>query len=258
MTFRLEDKLGPILREHRTRRGVHRVYALAGWTAVAVSLAAALFAIGRALFAYQTYGPLAVERWSSPSAYASGGFLVAGAVLLLLGRGRGGRLVHQHERGLSIQRGRRGSALPWDDIRQVHTRSVRYGLGRWPGGRQDSLMLVTRDGRRFHLDQSLGDYDVLVETVKRNVYPPLLDAYTRAFNHGQEVPFGPLRLTPDGIRNGRKLLRWQDVAQARLERGWLEALPADRRPGPRLRFPVRSIPNVDLCLQLIQELSRHP
>ena len=258
MTFRLEDKLGPVLREHRSRQGVHRVYALAGWTAVAFSLAAALFAIGRALFAYQTYGPLAVERWFAPSAYASGGFLVAGAASFFLGRGRGGMVVRQHERGLSIQRGRRGSALLWGDIRQVHVRSVRYGLGRWPGGRQDSLVLVTRDDRRFHLDQSLSDYDALAETVKRNVYPPLLDAYTRAFNHGQEIAFGPLRLTPEGIQNGRKTLRWPNVAQARLERGWLEALPADRRAGPRLRFPVRSIPNVDLCLQLIQELSRHP
>ena len=167
-------------------------------------------------------------------------------------------MVFQHEQGLSIQRGRRGSALHWGDIRQVHTRSVRYGLGRWPGGRQDSLVLLTRDGRRFHLDQSLSDYDALAETVKRNVYPPLLDAYTRAFNHGQEIPFGPLRLTREGIQNGRKTLRWPNVAQARLERGWLEALPTDRRAGPRFRFPVRSIPNVDLCLQLIQELSRHP
>lgn len=258
MTFRLEDKLGPFQSEHRTRRGVHRAYALAGWTAVAVSLVAALFAFGRALFAFQAYGPLAVQRWSSPPAYASGGFLVAGVVILFLGRGRGGRVVHQHERGLSIQRGRRGSALRWDDIRQVHTRSVRYGLGRFPWGRQDSLVLFTRDGRRFHLDQSLSDYDVLVETVKRNVYPPLLDAYTRAFNHGQSIPFGPLRLTPEGIQNGRKILRWQNVALARLERGWLEALPADRRAGPKLRFAAWSIPNVDLCLQLIQELSRHP
>ena len=258
MTFRLEDKLGPVLREHRTRQGIPRVYALAGWMAVAVSLAAALFAIGRALFAYQAYGPLAVERWFAPSAYASAGFLISGAAILFLGRGRGGRIVYLHERGLSIQRGRKGSAIHWGDIRQVHARSVRYGLGRWPAGRQDSLVLVTRDGRRFHLDQSLSDYDALAETVKRNVYPPLLDAYTRAFNHGQEIPFGPLRLTREGIQNGRKTLLWPNVAQARLERGWLEALPTDRRAGPRLRFPVRSIPNVDLCLQLIQELSKHP
>jgi hypothetical protein len=117
------------------------------------------------------------------------------------------------------------------------------------------LTLVARDGRKFRLDHSLFEYDELAEAVKRAVYPPLLDAYTRAFNHGESLPFGPLSLAAEGIRNGRKTLRWENLGQARLERGWLEALPADRRRGPRLRFAARSIPNVDLCLQLIQELT---
>lgn len=258
MALSLEDKLGPAQREHRARPGAQRAVAIAGWTAVALALVAGVFAAGRALFAYQTYGPLAVDRWSSPPAMAAGGFVLVGVLLLLLGRGRRGTIVRQHARGLVIQRGRKGSAVPWDEIREIHTRSVRYGLGRWPWGRQGELILVTRDGRRFHLDQSLSGYDELAETVKRSVYPTLLDAYTRAFNHGQALPFGPLSLTPEGLHNGRKTLHWQNLAQARLERGWLEALPNDRRLGPRLAFPARSIPNVDLCLQLIQELTPHP
>ena len=258
MAISLDDKLGPAQREYRTQPGTHRAVTIAGWAAVALAVLAALFAAGRALFAYQTYGPLAVDRWSSPPLMAAGGFLLAGVLLLLLGRSRGGTIVRQHVRGLVLQRGRKGSAVPWDEIREIHTRAVRYGLGRRPWGRQGELILVTRDGRRFRLDQSLSDYDELAETIKRNVYSALLDAYTRAFNHGQSLPFGPLALTPEGIQNGRKTLRWQDVATVRLERGWLEAAPSERRAGPRLRFPARSIPNVDLCLQLIQELTPHP
>lgn len=251
----LEDRLGPLQREHVSRTGVHRLLALSGWGAIAVALAASLLAVGRAWFAYETFGPLAVDRWASPPGVVAGVSLITGVVLLLLARGRGRKVVRQYARGLVILSGRRGSALPWDEVREIHTHSVRYGLGRRPWGRLGELTLVARDGQKLRLDQSLNEYDELAEAVKRAVYPPLLEAYTRAFNHGESLPFGPLSLTAEGIRNGRKTLRWEDLSQARLERGWLEAVPLDRHHGPKMRFPARAIPNVDLCLQLIQELT---
>jgi hypothetical protein len=258
MEPRWEERLGPMLREHRARQGAPRAFLVAGLSALALAVAAALFAVGRALFAYQTYGPLAIERWMSAPAVAAGGFLVAGVAILALGRGRPRVIVRRHARGLVLERGRRGSAIPWDEVREVRTASVRYGLGPLPWGRQEQMTLVTRDGRTFHLDHSLSEYEELVSAVKHSVYPMLLDAYTRAFNHGQTLPFGPLSLAPDGIQNGRKTMPWNQVNQVRLDHGWLEAAPTDSKSGLRLRFPARSIPNVDLCLQLIQELSSQP
>jgi hypothetical protein len=255
--FRVQERLGPPLREHRPRRGSQRGYTVAGWLLLAIGLGAGLLAAGRGLFAYETFGPLAVERWAAPPAYASAILLAVGLGLLWLGRGPSRMVVRQHARGLAIERGRRGSAIPWDDIKHVYTSSVRYGPGPLALGHQEELVLVTRDGRRYRLRQALDDFDELVTAVKRGAYPTLLDTYTRAFNQAQSIAFGPLQLAPEGIHNGRKVLSWNQVGQARLERGWLVVDPSDAKAGPRLRFPARAVPNVDVCLQLIQELTSH-
>ena len=258
MGFNAEDRLGPVIQEHQPKHGSYRAYARVGWVIVGIALAAGLLAVGQGLFAYQTYGPLAVERWASPAATAAVALALIGLGFLLVGRRRARMMVRQHARGLVVERGRRGSSIPWDEIKHVHTSSVRYGPTGLPWGRQDELVLVTRDGRRYRLNQALTDFDELVAAVKQGAYPTLLDAYTRAFNHGQSLPFGPLEIRAEGIHNGRKTLRWSDVGEARLEQGWLVVGPADRRAGPHLRYPARAVPNVDLCLQLIQELTTRP
>lgn len=250
-----EDRLGPVIREHRARRGAERGLIVAGWLILLAGLVAGLWAVLRGLFAYQTYGPLAVDRWSAPPAYAAAALALLGVVLLALGRQRSRTIVRRHARGLVIERGRLGSAIPWEDIKAIHTSSVRYGPGPLAWGRRDELILVTREGRRYRLRQAMDDFDELAGAVKQGVYPTLLDAYTRAFNHAQSLPFGPLQVTPEGIHNGRKVLPWSQVGQARLERGWLTVTPSQGQPGPRLRFPAHAIPNVDVCLQLIQELT---
>ncbi|HET7011881.1 MAG TPA: DUF6585 family protein [Anaerolineales bacterium] len=252
---RPQNRLGPVIREHRPRSGSQRGFTLTGWAIMGLAAAAGILAAGRGLFAYQAYGPLAVDRWAAPAAYAAGILALLGLVFLLIGRVQGRVLVRQHARGLVIERGRRGSAIPWDEIRAIHTMSIRYGPGRLPWGRQDELMLITRDGRRYRLHQALTDFDELVAAIKQGVYPRLLEAYTQSFNQAQPLPFGPLQLTPSGIVNGRKTLAWADVGLAQLDQGMLVVKPKEGRRAPRLRFPVRAVPNVDVCLQLIQELT---
>jgi hypothetical protein len=253
--YAAEDRLGPLFREHRSRRGAERGLIVAGWLLLGVATIAGLAALVRGLSAYQAYGPLAVERWAAPAGYAAAGLAAAGLGFLLLGRERARVTVHRHARGLVIVRGRQGAAIPWDDIKAIHVASVRYGPGPLAWGRRDELILTTRDGRRYRLNQSMDDFDELAADIKHNVYPTLLDAYTRAFNHAQSLPFGPLEVTPIGIHNGRKVLQWDKVGESRLERGWLVVDPAAGQSGPRLRFAAHAIPNVDVCLQLIQELT---
>jgi hypothetical protein len=253
-TFPAEDRLGPVIREHRSRRGAERGLMVAGWLILLAGMVAGLWAVLRGLFAYQTYGPLAVDRWSAPPGYAAAALALVGGALLILGRQRSRAIVRRHAGGLVIERGRQGSAIPWDDIKAIHTSSVRYGPGPLAWGRRDELVLVNREGRRYRLHQSMDDFDELAGAVKQSVYPTLLDAYTRAFNHAQSLPFGPLQITPEGIHNGRKILPWSQVGETRLDRGWLVVTPLEGQSGPRLRFPAHAIPNVDVCLQLIQEL----
>jgi len=65
------------------------------------------------------------------------------------------------------------------------------------------------------------------------------------------MKFGPIVLTSQGIINGRKALRWQDIGKIQLNRGRLDLHPIEGTQGARFSFPSHKIPNIDLCLQIL-------
>jgi hypothetical protein len=66
------------------------------------------------------------------------------------------------------------------------------------------------------------------------------------------VQFGPIILTPQGVINGRKALRWQDIGEIQLVKGRLELHPIKEMRRSKFSFPSHKIPNIDLCLQILQ------
>ena len=261
--------LGPLFSEHRARPAVRRLHGIAcglGLGGAALSLALGLV---RWYFAFAHYGPSSVWRWSLP-------FLGVGAALLLLGSNSLvttwslGRLrIRVYQGGLMLQRGRRQWTIPWNLITRIHTSSVRYRL---PGLTRRShteltlyldspdLPRLERDPApsRVRLTHALTDLDLLADSIKRQVYPGLLARYSRSFNQGNSLSFGSLVLTRDGLRKGRQMLRWQDLGNVSLRQGVLALDPAAPGRYPRIRLPARQLPNVELCIQLIQYLSRQP
>lgn len=242
------SELGKAVIEHRSRRP-ERLLNL-GLAATGLLLGGAFVAIGivRWNFALRTYGPAVVWRWS-------GGWLVIGAVLLLLGLAgawwllRWGRLsVTVHDGGLQIKRGRRTRQLPWKAIETVQVAGVRYRLI-W--GSRSILKLRTVDGRQIRLPDTLAGLNQLAATVKRNVYPRLLTEYTRSLRDGQPLPFGPLVVAPEGVQYGRRKLHWGEVSMAQLRDGKITITPAKQHGGP-LRVDARKVPNPEICLQLLQ------
>ncbi|HEX9674764.1 MAG TPA: DUF6585 family protein [Anaerolineales bacterium] len=246
--------LGQPLHEHRAQAGLRRMN---GWMAGVGVLGgglASVVGIVRWSFAYSNYGPAVVWRWSLP-------WLLAGAPLLLVGligtiwtiRWSGLRVI-AHQRGLRILRGSRELAVPWENVLHVYTSGVRYGVPGVIWGSRAALLLETSDRQRLRLSQAIEGLVELIQTVKRNVYPRLLASYTREYRSGKGLPFGPIRLTPQGVQKGRRSLGWGDLEAARIRDGRIEMKPkAGKRLGA-IRASADSVPNVEICLQLVQHL----
>jgi hypothetical protein len=250
--------LGRLLQEHRTRipaRGLWLTLAAAGWLGAALAAAAALWSW---YDAYARYGPAAssgaARSWLLPAA----GLAALGVLGLLGARSPSGRMVRVYEHGLIIAHRSRAQVVRWPQIRQVYTRSVRYGLPSLPFGSQSSLRLIMDDGQSLAFTQAMDELDGLAQSIKRAVYPALLEVYRQAFNAHQPVEFGRLTLTEEGLRRGRATIPWPDVGTARLENGVLEVCPRAGIRGACIRARAAGIPNVDLCLQLIRHLGQHP
>jgi hypothetical protein len=246
--------LGPLTRDYRLRRGLRISYpatAILGLLGMAATLA---LGIWRWYFAFRHYGPAAVLRWSTPALWVSLGLGIVGLVGLITTLRTYNLHVGVHPAGLTYQRGHRREAIPWTHIKHIHTAVIRYGLLGLAWGGQMTLSLHTVDNRELRLTQTLSDLKDLVEMIKRNVYPGLLSQYREELSRDEPVPFGPLLLDRQGLRRGHQTIQWEDLEGFSLNRGVLEIQPRHRTRDSRMRIPTYQIPNIDLCIQLIQFL----
>ncbi len=248
--------LGQLINVYRPsrRRGIVM------WTALGAGLAgsaiSALAGSYRWYLASTQYGPAVVAKWSTPWFITAGGF-GAFCLLILVFLWRGRRLeVGLYGAGIVYQLGKKRISVPWQDIYRLHASAVRYGIFGLIWGGDMEVRLDIRGGQQIRLTRTIANLSDLVEKIKRNIYPFLLAGYTRAFNQGQALEFGPLTLNGEGIMRSGKLLPWSELASADLERGLLQLTPVKGGTGRKMKLPAHKIPNLDVCLQLIQNLGQ--
>jgi Family of unknown function (DUF6585) len=242
--------------QYRLRRILRLVYPALALFNLLATLALWGLAAWRWFFAYSTYGPALVWRVTFPLVIISVITLAVGLIGVFAYIRLGSLVVTTFEKGMTVRHGRHGKLIRWGHVRHLRTAAVRYGFAGMSWGRRASITLTLDSGEKFRFTTALGDIGNLIATIKSNVYPRLLDEYTQEFNQGHPLSFGPLTLSPEGIQQGRGRLEWVNLGRASLENGRLVLTPRPGTEGSRIRIEARRIPNVDLCLQFIQHLSK--
>lgn len=250
-----DPTLGRLVSDHsltRNRRYLQHIWILIGFGGAAVT---GLIAAWRWYFAYRHFGPALVGRWAAPALWICLVLMCLGLYgLSLWWRTRGLRL-RVYENGIRFTQGRGGADFRWKQIRQIHTKVVRYGFLGLTWGRRTVLTLLMDDNRQLNLTHTLSGMDVLTKNIKRHVYPILLNEYRENLRYGHPVSFGPLVVTSHGIRQGQRQWEWGDLKQATLNHGVLRINTNAERRQADIRLSVEEVPNIDLCMQLIQHFS---
>lgn len=240
----------------RNKRLRQRAFLLsASLLAAAISLGLAIY---RWNFAYAHFGPAVVWRWSRPYLSAAAVFaifaLVQGALMARERRHQ----VSTHAHGLLLRQGSRVLFIPWGSIDGLRIAVVRYGFPGWIWGDSSQLLLDTNDGAHHRLTGALTDLHSLIGEIKARVFPRLLDRYRTQLERRQAIEFGPIHLLPDRLTVRRRAIPWQDVRQAGIQGGRFQIHYETRRGAGRVSLPVRSVPNADLCKQLIESIEYRP
>lgn len=257
--------LGPVVEEHGLRPGLRLRYAALAVVGAAASFVALAYGLFRWYYAYSRYGPAVVWRWSGPALLTAVGMAAVGTLgLILLLRTRRIR-VSIHESGLVIERGSSLVVLPWVRVRGIYTAAYRDTLP-WPSRRAMAELALAVDrlrsdgsvtDERIRLTRRIEALDALAEAIKKRIYPSLLAEYSRAFNEGQALAFGPVVLAPEGLRLNGRVHPWQEIGQAALARGRLILQPAEAARGRRLQLAAHRVPNVEVLLQLLEQVGQH-
>ena len=76
--------------------------------------------------------------------------------------------------------------------------------------------IVAQDGRKLEIDVSVKDGKQLGQTVQQTLFDRMLPAAVAAFDAGQTLTFGPLRLDQTFLYHKNKRLAWNEIAKMQL------------------------------------------
>lgn len=242
------------LRTHRIRNAIIMRSLLLAIIGLLGMIALILIGVWRWQYAASHFGPAVIWRWIAPVIFPALLLALIGIVALIhLLRIR--RIEAQvSPMGLTLRKGRNLHAIPWKEVKNTYTIAIRYGILGLMWARKLEIVLQLENGKRIAFNQAFEEIEALMNTIKQYVYPIMFRNLQSAFNQGEPIRFGPLILTSQGVLNGRKALRWQDISQIKMRQGRLLFQPFNHSKGKPFSLPAHKIPDIDLCLQLLHQL----
>ncbi len=248
------NKLGNALMLHKARRRERRLHLVMATLGLVAGTGFLLVGAFRWTFALSNYGPAVVWRWSAA-------WLMIGTLFLLIGFVGAGWVfrwnwlaVTSFENGLEIRRRNHTSTITWSEVHAILVSGVTYGVLGLIWGRRSSLRLEITSGKHQRFPDTLAGLAQLITTIKRHVYPRLLNEYFTHLRNGQPIAFGPLQVRPEGVAKGQRRFSWGEVASAELKDG--KILIMTRQKGSPIRVRTSAVPNAEICLQLVQHYAK--
>ena len=197
------------------------------------------------------FGPAVLWRSLQPFLWITIGFVLLGGIGLSLLRHSKQQEIQLSPMGITWRKGRKLRIYHWEKIKNIFITSFRYGIMEFTWASKTEVILYLQEEKRFKISQSFESIGMLVDTIKHYVYPIMFDRVRVAFNQGQPMHFGPITLTSQGVLNGKKNLRWEDIGKIELHRGRLSLQAMDLASGAKISVPAHKIPDIDLCLQIL-------
>lgn len=152
------------------------------------------------------------------------------------------------EDGLELYRGQRRQSIRWEDVQTVWQRLT-------PQGRRvvATYWVRLKTGQTLVFNDRLDSVTELGETIQEEVARLQLPGAIETCRAGGAVPFGPVRVSRQGISKGGQTLEWDDIAQVTLELGAL-VVRKKQGLGPWwLRVWMSRVPNLDVFFGLVKE-----
>jgi hypothetical protein len=155
---------------------------------------------------------LGAAVWVAVSGIKAGGWIALGLALLALLSAAGlffvGRKLKWrallHRDGLVLERNGPPEVLPWSDVKYCIERNVNG---------QYSVRLQLMDERLIFLDANLRNHYALGTAARAGVTRAVLARAADQLKRVEEVPFGPLKVSRDGLSNGKEQIRWDEVSE---------------------------------------------
>lgn len=209
------------------------------------------YGVWQANYGYTHYGPAAALAWSRPW------YLLASiATLALIGLAwlrlrNAHRSVAIYQNGLNLSlTPLRKSSLPWEEIVGVIYTSTDHVFLGVSLARRKRLTLQSRADNPVHLDDRIQDLDELALEIKRRVYPRIEARLASAAKDSGSASFGPLTVTPKGMRIREQEFHWEQINTVKIASGFLVV---ESGASGLMKIPPARIPNPEILIEHLQQ-----
>jgi hypothetical protein len=168
--------------------------------------------------------------------------------------------VTLHEGGISSRDNRReGCAelkkprdITWDEVAAVRTSITTYVKGLLARETYEFHTLLLKDGSEFTLTNRLRGVRKLAGAIQEQVFERLLPQTIEAFNTGEVVDFGAIKISHLGLEVSGQTLPWDAVAHVGMHQGTIHVSLAGGRSGPTAEAAQTS--NLPILWALLRQI----
>ena len=153
---------------------------------------------------------------------------------------------------LHIKNGK-SNVFRWDDIGAVWQQITKRYVNGVYTGTTHIYTLRRYDGEQIKLSDSLAKVEELGTLVQNETFKRLMPKAIATYNQGGTVVFGKIRVSPQGISNGKETLPWPEVKGVTIDRGVISV----SKQGKWLRWAsdtAANTPNLYVFLQLVDAI----
>lgn len=204
----------------------------------------------RTLYGYSNFGPAAAAAWGR-NWFLLGAGLVLLLLLYSLSRLRKAHTwIEVYRWGLlfHLPPGKK-RILEWKEIKGITSYSVKRSFLS-PGSKiKEHLILYSRGRSPIRCHPNLKNLGGLKKIIKKQVYGRLNPVMIQAFNNGEILPFGEIRLSKQALFMPTREIPWEIIEGINVHKGIFIVKLSEQK---NLETPIRKIQNLEILVHLIR------
>lgn len=158
--------------------------------------------------------------------------------------------------GLAFFNGKTILIFEWDQVADITVDMTAQSDGNVAIATVRNYTITHKNGKQLQVDKMIVGFGDLCNQVREKTFPHIMALYRQAFVYGKLVRFGTVAMDKEqGIWVGDNRLRWRDIGQTIVERHQVVVKPKQGRKLKPMRTEVPSVPNLDVCLALAEEMT---
>jgi hypothetical protein len=161
-----------------------------------------------------------------------------------------------YDNGISRTRGSKIDAWHWEDFTamRIAEKTITYRKYGAPIYQMHTYTcrLLIDNKMVLKIDKDIQKYREIGERITQKTTPIFFDRDFKAYRGGETAHYGNIQLNREGIRQGWRSIRWDDIASWELNQGYLII---QRRGRGKFRLQLLDVPNAYVFMSMLEKIA---